>query len=175
MVKFEQIKKEYDEFYSSELKKGRLLSKDTGVGFWGPSVTNEVHEAFKKLSLGKFKNFLDLGSGDGKVTLIAAMFCKNAVGVEYDPILSGKAHEIKQKLKVDNVSFINDDFHNHDISNYDVVFHAPDAPMHRGVEDKLLKELNGKLILYGHHFHPTKLKKERSITVNGTLVSVYSR
>ncbi len=174
MIKIDEIKKEYDDFYKSELKQGRLLSKDTGVGFWGPSVTDEVHEAFKKLGLSRFRNFLDLGSGDGKVTLIAAMFCRNAVGVEYDPMLSGKAHEIKSKLNVNNVQFINDDFYNHDISDYDVVFHAPDAPMHRGVEDKLLKELKGKLILYGHHFHPTKLKKEKSIDVNGTLISVYS-
>jgi hypothetical protein len=47
--------------------------------------------------------------------------------------------------------------------------------MHRGVENKLLNELNGKLILYGHHFHPEQLKKEKDFVINGTLITVYSK
>ncbi|MFH2028178.1 MAG: class I SAM-dependent methyltransferase [Nanoarchaeota archaeon] len=175
MGKFVDIKKEYDNFYMSEIKNGKLLAKDTCVGFWGPSVSDEVYQAFRKLSLGRFTNFLDLGSGDGKVTLMAALFCKNSTGIEYDPILTGKAIDIRDKLQITNAKFINDDFFNHDISAYDVIFHAPDQPLHRGVEDKLIGELKGKLIIHGHHFHPSYLKKERSFKVNDTLFSVYSK
>ena len=47
--------------------------------------------------------------------------------------------------------------------------------MHRGMEKKLLNELTGKLVHYGHHFHPNNLEKENSFIVNGTMVSVYTR
>lgn len=174
-ARFADIREEYDNYYSSLLKQGRLLAKDTGAGFWGPSVTDEVYEAFKKLNLNG-KNFLDLGSGDGKVTLIAALFCENAVGVEYDPMLAGKAVELRDKIGLFNAKFINDDFFNHDLSAYDVIFHAPDQPLHRGLEEKLLREMKkgSMLILYGHHFHPANMKKRKSFTVNNTLITVYS-
>jgi len=171
---FNSIKEEYKNFYSTFLKQGKLPMKDTGVGFWGAAPTDDVFEAFNKLKLDKFSNFLDLGSGDGKITLIASLFCKKATGVEYDPILVGKSVEMGEKLKL-NAKFIHNDFHNYDISKHDVVFLNPDQPLHRGVEDKLLKELKGHLILFGNHFHPTNLKKKQSLMINGTLVTLYTK
>ncbi len=173
--KFRRIKKEYDDYYRNLLRQGNLLARDTGVGFWGPSVTDEVWEIFKRIGLNRFKRFLDLGSGDGKVTLLAALFCDSATGVEFDPLLTGKALEMKEKTGVGNARFINDDFIDHDLSPYDIIFHAPDKPLHRGIEEKIINEMRGKLILYGHHFHPQNLELEESFTVDGTLVSIYSK
>lgn len=172
---FIQVKMGYDDFYRSLLKKGKLPMRSTEKGFWNASITDEVFDAFKKIKLSKFKNFLDIGSGDGKVVLIASLFCKNAEGVEIDELLHHKALEIQSKLKISNAAFHNKDFFEHDFSKYDVLFTAPDAPFERGLENKLLKEMNGKLIHYGHHFHPAHLKKEDSFIVNGTLVSLYSK
>ncbi|MFH1642535.1 MAG: class I SAM-dependent methyltransferase [Nanoarchaeota archaeon] len=175
MNRFTDIEKHYNDYYRSLLKSGKLLVKDTDIGFWGPSATKEVFEAFKILNVQQYQNFLDLGSGDGKVSLIAALFCRNSTGIEYDPILTGKANEMKDKLGIYNAKFINDDFFNHNLKPYDVIFHAPDKPLHRGVEEKLLKEMKGKLILHGHHFHPENLKRKQQFRVNNTLVTLYSR
>lgn len=172
---FYTIKKEYDEFYKKLLRKGQLPMRSTELGFWNAAISDEVYDAFKRLKLQKFKSFIDLGSGDGKITLIASLFCKNAEGIEIDDELHGKALEMKKKLKIKNVVFHNNDFFEHSIKDYDVVFVSPDRPMERGLEKKLLKELNGKLILYGHHFHPSQLKKEKSFLVENNLVSLYSR
>ncbi|HLC61851.1 MAG TPA: class I SAM-dependent methyltransferase [Candidatus Nanoarchaeia archaeon] len=172
---FKKIKREYDDFYKSLMKRGKLPMWSTEKGFWNASIADEVFESFKKVKLNKFKNFLDIGSGDGKVVLIASLFCKNAEGIEIDDILHHKAIEIQSKLKVNNAVFHNKDFFEHDFSKYDVLFTAPDTPFERGLENKLLKEMSGKLIHYGHHFHPQNLKKEDSFTVNGTLVSLYSK
>jgi hypothetical protein len=79
------------------------------------------------------------------------------------------------KLGFDNVTFHNKDFFEHDFSKYDVLFLAPDAPLERGLENKLLKEMKGKLLHYGHHFHPKNLREENSFLVNGNLVTVYSK
>ena len=171
---FSKIKKEYDHFYRSLLKDGKLPMRSTSKGFWNASIADEVYESFKKLELSKFKNFLDIGSGDGKVVLIASLFCKNAEGIEIDNFLHNKAVEIKSKLKLNNAILHNKDFFVHDFSKYDVLFLAPDAPMERGLENKLLNEMKGKLIHYGHHFQPKFLQKENDFLVNGNLISVYS-
>lgn len=171
---FLQIKKEYDIFYRSILKEGKLPMWSTSKGFWNASASGEIYGAFKRINLQKFKSFLDLGSGDGKVTLIAALFCHNAEGVEVDGFLHSKAIEMKNKLKINNAVFHNKDLFEHNLSKYDVLFLAPDAPLERGLEKKLLKEMQGMLIHHGHHFHPKFLKKENEFPVNGNLVTIYS-
>ncbi len=173
--KFAEIKKEYDDFYRDLLRKGKLPLRDTGKGFWGHAIAEEVYEAFKKLNLHRFNSFIDLGSGDGKVVLIASLFCKRAVGIEVDRDLHQKALEIQRKLLIPNAIFYNNDFYAHSISEFDVVFSYPDQPMEHGLEEKLLRELTGKLVHYGHHFHPTQLSKEHSLIVNGNLFTIYSR
>lgn len=170
---FPHIKQEYDDFYRNLLRSGRLPMWSTSKGFWNAAIADEVYEAFGKIRLSQFKNFLDIGSGDGKVVLIASLFCQNAEGIEIDNLLHNKAVEIKHKLEIDNAVFHNKDFFSHDFSKYDILFSAPDAPMERGLENKLLKEMKGRLIHYGHHFHPRVLKKEESFIVNGNLVSLY--
>src|SRR3989344_348569 len=101
-VVFNNLKKEYDSFYRNLLKMGRLPMWSTEKGFWNASIAEEVYQAFKKIKLNKFKNFLDIGSGDGKVVLIASLFFKNAEGIEIDQFLHNKAIEIKNKLKINN-------------------------------------------------------------------------
>ena len=172
---FSLIKKEDDDFYRNLLREGRLPMRSTSKGFWNASVSGEVYEAFKRIGLQKFKSFLDIGSGDGKVVLIASLFCKNAEGIEIDSLLHDKAEEIRKKFGIENAAFHNKDFFEHDISKYDALFIAPDAPLERGVESKLIREMQGRLIHYGSHFHPNSLKKESSFLVNGTLASVYSK
>lgn len=171
---FERIKSEYDGFYKGLLRQGKLPLWSTGKGFWGGVIADEVYEAFRKINLHRHTSFIDLGSGDGKAVLIAALFCKRAVGIELDNSLFRKSLEMQKKLNIPNAIFHNSDFYDHSISEFDVVFTYPDTPMHRGLEKKLLNELRGKLLHYGHHFHPENLKVEERFSVNGNLFTVYS-
>lgn len=149
--------------------------RSTELGFWNAAISQEVYNSFKKLNLQKFNKFIDLGSGDGKIALIASLFCKEAHGVEIDDELFEKSLEIKNKLKIKNAIFYNKDMFDHSIKDYDIVFLNPDKPLERGLEKKLLQELKGKLVLYGHHFHPSQLKKEKSLLIEDNLVTIYSR
>ncbi|MBI2650573.1 class I SAM-dependent methyltransferase [Candidatus Woesearchaeota archaeon] len=171
---FQQINQEYDNFYRELLKKGKLPMRSTSKGFWNAAIADEIYEIFKIIKLNQFKNFLDIGSGDGKVVMIASLFCQNAEGIEIDNFLHNKAVEMQQKFGIKNIIFHNKDFFEHDFSKYDVLFLAPDTPLERGLENKLLNEMKGKLVHYRHHFHPRFLKKENSFLVNGNLVSLYS-
>lgn len=169
-----EIKKEYDSFYKELLRNGRLPFGSTGSGFWGSVIADEVYPAFNRIGLGK-KTFIDLGSGDGKAVLIASLFCKRAVGIEADNELFQKSLEMQIKLNVPNAIFFNNDFYEHSVSGFDFVFVYPDVPMRRGLEKKLSNELTGKLIHYGHHFHPQNLKAEDKFLVNGNLFTVYTK
>ena len=173
--KFRDIKKEYDELQTRMLRQGKLPLKDTGVGFWGGAITEEVFEAFKKMKLHNFNSFIDLGSGDGRVVLIASLFGLKSVGIEIDNELFRKSLEIQRKLNMPNALFYNNDFFDHSLAGYDIIFHNPDQPMERGLEKKLIGEMDGKLVLYGHHFHPKNLNSEESFIINGSLVTVYGK
>ncbi len=172
---FNKIKEEYDNFYKSLLKNGKLPMWSTQKGFWNAAISDEIYEAFERIRLSQFKNFLDIGSGDGKVVLIASLFCDNAEGIEIDNFLHNKAVEMQSKFGLKNITFHNKDFFEHNFSKYDLLFLSPDTPLERGLENKLLREMKGKLVHYGHHFHPRFLKKEASFLINGTLIALYSK
>jgi hypothetical protein len=172
---FQKIKKEYDDFYASLLSQGKLPLRSTEKGFWGHVPAQEVYEAFKHLGLQKHRTFVDLGSGDGKVVLIASLFCHRAVGIEIDNELFRKSLEIQKNIGISNAVFFNNDFYEHGISGFDAVFIYPDEPMHRNLEKKFQNELTGKLIHCGHHFHPKTLNRQHSFSVNDMLVTVYTR
>ena len=171
---FQQIKEEYDGFYKALLSQGKLPLRSTSKGFWGYVPADDIYQVFRRLNLQKHKTFIDMGSGDGKVVLIASLFCDRAVGIEIDDELFQKSLEIQKNLHIPNAAFFNNDFYEHSITGFDVVFVYPDEPMHRGLEKKLLNELTGKLIHCGHHFHPQNLRKHEDLIVNGTLITVYT-
>ena len=172
--KFNQIREVYEQFTRDLLKRGQLPLKSTAKGFWNPAADEEVFAAFKQLGLEKYKRFLDIGSGDGRVVHIASLFTPKAQGVEIDESLHLVAEHMQRKLSSSAVFHCKDVF-SHDLSSYDALFINPDTPMERGMEDKLLAEMNGHLIHYGHHFHPKFLEKKTAIDVNGTPVTVYGK
>ncbi|MAG08447.1 hypothetical protein CMO89_03165 [Candidatus Woesearchaeota archaeon] len=162
----------YREYTDSFLKKGGFPVKDTSAGYWGISICEEVFELFKKLRLRHCNNFLDLGSGDGRVTAIASLFT-NATGVEADKGLYETSLKIKDELKL-NCNFINKDFYELDISKFDIIYCFPGSLDYK-FERKLAKELKGKLILTGPYSLIKSMDKRKIIEVNGNMFVVYSR
>ncbi|MFT4343114.1 MAG: hypothetical protein ACMXYE_00020 [Candidatus Woesearchaeota archaeon] len=173
--KFLSLRKLYDEFHQEMLMQNRLLVKDTGIGYWGVSPLHELFDLFEKTGLKKHKKFLDLGSGDGRAVLTARLFT-NAAGIEYDNELHKHAVRLAKKANVD-VTFINDDFFNHALHEYDYLFIHPDNYIRNRLERKLQEEMNekAKLVVFGPHFHPEGLRKETTLDVHGTLVSVFKK
>ncbi len=170
--KFRQIKKEYDIFHRELLRKGQLPMGDTAVGFWGAAVPDGIFELFKEIKLQNFKNFIDLGSGDGRVVLIASLFT-NAAGIEYDGDLHKKAAEIRDRLGL-KAELMQGDFMQHDLSKQDIIFINPDKSFNKGLERKLKKELKGILIVYNVVYHPSTLKKEKIYWMRQVPATVYT-
>ncbi len=164
------IKTEYDSLYNTMLSEGRLPLKETELGYWGISTADDIFHLFQTLKLNKFKSFIDLGSGDGKVAMIASLFTK-ASGIECDKELVDHSKRIKKKLKL-SAEIIHGDFLQHDLTSYDLIFINPDQHMTK-LEPKLHRELRGKLVVYGPHYHPTLLKKEAGFIAHTSPVTVY--
>jgi len=174
----EKIKAKYDAFEKFLLQNGQLLAKDTGIGFWGVSHLDNLHELFQRLNLNDHKHLIDLGSGDGRVVLLASLFGIKATGVEFDDWLLNTSLDMKRKLNLPtsrNITFLKDDFMGMDLSSYDLIYISPDKPFHRGLERKLKKELTGKLVVQSYEFHPKNLNLERDWTINGQKFSIYTK
>lgn len=171
--KARMIENGYRRLESSMLKQGRLPMRDTGVGYFNGSIIADVFGLFHKINLGAYRNFVDLGSGDGRIVLLASLFT-NAVGIEADRDLVDLSLRMKSELGIRNADFIHKNFYEHDISGHDIVFISPDAPMHRGLEGKLFRELRGHALVVSHHFHPQFLKRIGSHWVNGSYGGLYS-
>ncbi len=181
MTGFQEIHNSYSLFHKELLSKGRLPMKDTGIGYWGVTPHKEAFELFKSLQLNNSHSFIDLGSGDGRIVLIASLFCKKAVGIEYDSWLFKVSKNIHTKLSssvesLKRAELMQGNFMFHDISEYDFVFISPDKPFHRdNLEKKFQKELKGKLIVHGYEFHPYSLNKIAEKTINGELFAIYEK
>jgi protein-L-isoaspartate O-methyltransferase len=147
---------------------------DTSKGFWGAAITEHIYEFFKKIKLQNYKNFLDLGSGDGKVVLIASLFGVKSTGIEIDDDLVKTSESIKKELRL-KAEFIKGDFFKQDFSKYDIIFINPDKGFENGVEDKLLKELNGKLFVYNQIFLPRFLRKGKTYWFDQVPVTIYRK
>lgn len=174
LVTFREMESAYKEKDRESLRQGRLPLRPTPRGFWSPAIMAEVFEAFRDIGLDRYRSFLDLGSGDGRVVLIASLFVPRAEGIEIDPRLHAIAVSMAKKFG-NSAAFRLMDMFQHDISPYDVLFLSPDTPLERGMERKLVKEMNGHLILSGDHFYPRTLVSLKSRVINGTRFSVYGK
>ena len=173
-ARFAQIKHEYNKFYNGLLRQGKINCRDTGIGLWGCSAPDTIFNFFKEIKLERFNNFLDLGSGDGIVVLIASLFT-NAKGIEFDKELHDKAIEIQDNLNM-NAEFESMDFNETNLSGYDIIFINPDKSFTRSkVEKKLLHEMTGILAVYNHIFSPNFLKKEKIFWHDHIPITIWSR
>ena len=173
--KFREIREKYNEFYDSFYAKNQATIADTEKGIWGPSGTQDVFDLFVKAKLYNYKNFIDLGSGDGKVVLIASLFGVDAIGIEFDKDLINTSIKIQKELKLD-AKFIQGDYLKHDISKYDFIYINPDKGF-ENFEHKLIENMNPKanLFVYNNIFLPRFLKKGKTYWFDGIPVISYTK
>lgn len=171
--KLKQIEEEYDTYNKFVISNYRMLVHDTEKGIWGPANMKTCFDLFKKIGLKG--GFVDLGSGDGRIVLVASLF-GSATGIEFSSGLVKVGEEIRDKLKL-KADFITGDFLKCDLSKYDVIFINPDTGFDKGLEDKLLKEMkpNARLFVYNEIFLPRFLKKGKTYHVGLVPIIVYRK
>lgn len=90
---------------------------------WMPTAQASLDGMFAMARLTPADRFVELGSGDGRVSITAAQqFGVRALGVEYDPQLVSLARHHAEAAGVsDRVSFIEGDLFDVDLSSADVI------------------------------------------------------
>lgn len=169
--KFNQLKKEYEKYQLNLIKKKKLM-RQTSLGYYGSASADAVFSFFRKIGLAKKKSFIDLGSGDGKIVLIASLFTK-ATGIEIDRELINTSERMKNKLGI-KVDFIQGDYLDSDLSKYDILFLNPDNPLYE-LEKKLRKEMKktARLVILGNLYRPLNMELEKNVIIEGTSFNIY--
>jgi hypothetical protein len=121
----------------------------------------------------RFEHFADLGSGDGRVAVIASLFTKST-GIECDEELVDRSIEIKEKLGLQHLEFEKGDFLRRELNDYDILFIYPDNPL-ISLEQKILREFEGDLIVCGGIFLPERLVEKKLVQVNNAVFRIYRR
>ncbi|MGE0793700.1 MAG: methyltransferase domain-containing protein, partial [Candidatus Woesearchaeota archaeon] len=161
-MKFLELKQFFDK-QDEEYKSSNKYVFKTSKGIFGVSDLEILNEFFQKINLQG--NFLDLGSGDGRVVFLASLFC-NASGVEFEKSLIDLSEKYKKELNL-SCNFICDDFNNIDFSKFDVLFSYSDNFFSKEFVNKLKNEFKGKLYIYQGVFLP-ELKKGKTIWIKQT-------
>jgi SAM-dependent methyltransferase len=111
----------------------------------------------------------DLGSGDGRIVIIAAQkYGARGVGIEIDPRLVKMAREVAREGAVEErVTFIEGDLFSADISAATVVTLFLSPTINRELEPKLRQELRPGTRIVSHQFGIGKWAPEATVRVNG--------
>jgi hypothetical protein len=164
--KFRIIERHFSALDAKRRTEGKHLFHDTAHGIWGPSSMLDAYELFIRMRLDEKNGFVDLGSGDGRIALIAALFTKSC-GIEGDNALSAIAEEARKTLmgrvpELKRCEITCGDYTRKDLSRFDVLFTFADHPWSASFEQKLLRECTGVLLSYNKIFLPTRLTKGRT-------------
>lgn len=136
----------------------------------------EVVEAMLKLAnLGKGDVVYDLGSGDGRIVIMAAeQFGAAATGVEIDPEMVRRARENAAKAGVGNkVRFLEADLFETDLRSASVVTLYLLPNMLETLKPKLRSQLKPGARVVCFHFDITGWKPAKTARVNGRPVYLY--
>jgi len=154
---FRKVEAAYARFYQDLGKKGAFPYRSTSLGMWAVSDARGVYRAFCHFDLSLYAHMADLGSGDGKVALIASLFTRTT-GFEIDSELYHCSLKIRDELSRQNVRFLQQDYLQADLTPYDLLYLYPDKPFHH-LEEKLLPVWQGRLLVNGPHFSPRSFRK----------------
>lgn len=147
--------------------------KVTPVGMWACSRAEEVYDLLLKLRLEDCRHLADLGSGDGRVVLLASLFTR-ATGIEADPELCRASAQMAARLGLSQAHFRCADCRQADLSPYDLLFIYPDKPLD-WLEERLPADWPGRLLVYGPYFQPRTLRHEKTIYAGETLCGLWRR
>ena len=119
----------------------------------------------------------DLGSGDGRVVLLAAQkYGARGVGVELDPKLVSIARDVAIEAEVqDRVTFVQGDLFEADISRATVVAIYLSPSVNVRLEPKLRKELRAGTRIVSHQFPIGNWPPDETIRADdGTLLYLWT-
>ena len=169
---FEILKAYFDKRDMAFIERKGISVFSTTYGIYGSSDLRDVYALFQRIGLSRFRSFVDLGSGAGRVALLAALFTAS-VGIEGDEELHALALEAKEALaqelpSLGRCELKNADYVQEELSGYDILFIYADHNWPESFQDKLLRECRGTALSLHNIFSPGKLKKGKTYWIGQT-------
>lgn len=155
-------------------KKGSRVF-NTSHGIFGVSDLAEMFSFFQEVgALGE--RIIDLGSGDGRIALLASLFGPTT-GIEVDKDLHNIAVKTREELiehipELERCRLVNGDYTEADLSGYTLFFTYADHGWTEDFENRL-KASGGMLYSYQNIFTPKTIKKGKTIWVGQTPIVSY--
>lgn len=122
--------------------------------FFVPTWEPVVYEMLKLAGVSRDDVVYDLGSGDGRIVILAAQkYGVRGVGIEIDPKLVAISRQVAREAQVDDkVVFFEGDLFGANISEATVVTLFLSAGVNRKLEPKLRRELKPGTRIVSHQF-----------------------
>ncbi|MFP4523531.1 MAG: hypothetical protein ACLFNM_03230, partial [Candidatus Woesearchaeota archaeon] len=155
-------------FIDLDAKEGNKVH-DTKKGIFGTTDITLFVEFCEKINLASKKSFVDLGSGDGRLVLLASLYTQ-AIGLEFDAdlIKISMQHQKKLSLRMPEVfqaKFLEQDYELFDYLHCDVLFSFADHFFTPEFIEKLKNEFFGTLYVFQGVFLPEGLKNQKKATL----------
>ena len=141
-----------------------------------PTRESVADEMLKMAKVTSADVVFDLGSGDGRIVILAAQkYGARAVGIEISPRLVGIARQVAKEGEIEHrVSFELGDLFEADISQATVVTLYLSPTVNAKLEPKLRKELRPNTRIVSHQVPIGDWPAEQSVRADdGTLIYLY--
>ena len=148
---------------------GGLVSTGPKIDvIWVPSDLVVARRMLQMAEVGPNDVVYDLGSGDGRIPIMAAMeFGARGVGVEIDPALIKKSRANAVKAGVqDRVTFVEQDLFTADIGDATVVAIYLGQDVNLRLRPRLLTDLRPGTRIVSHDYDLGDWPPERTVTVD---------
>ena len=138
-----------------------ILFLFVALGLWGdflgapfvPTSSKIIKEILEKADLKKGKNFLELGSGDGRVTRMAAQkYGVKGLGIEIHPMLILYSNLLSKIQKLNGIKFQRANFFDIDFKKADVIFMFLLPKVLSKLKEKIQKECKNNTLIISHGF-----------------------
>jgi SAM-dependent methyltransferase len=133
--------------------------------FFVPTQEPVVYEMLELAQITRDDIVYDLGSGDGRIVVLAAQkYGARGVGIELDPKLVGAAREVVRDANLeDKVTFIQGDLFTASISPATIVTLYLSPGVNRDLEPKLRRELRPGTRVVSHQFRINRWTPSRTV------------
>ena len=141
-----------------------------------PTPIDVVREMLKLAQVGKNDIVYDLGSGDGRIVITAALeLGARGVGIDIDPVAVWEAREHAKDARVtDRVRFLNEDLFAADLREATVVTLYLLPALNLKLRSKLLAELKPGSRVVSHAWDMGDWKPNRTLNFNGSKVYLWT-
>jgi SAM-dependent methyltransferase len=133
--------------------------------YFAPTRQAVANAMLKLARVGRGDVVYDLGSGDGRIVILAAQkYGARGVGVEIDPPLIDRSRQVAREGEVaQRVRFIEADLFTADISEATVVTLYLSPDVNRRLEEKLRRELRPGTRIVSHQFRIGSWAPEQTV------------